>query len=395
MIRRLFGKVMWIGRATSALVGLAVLLALGVGAANSALAHTSVDNKLFHLGHSNRVGTATTPGTPTALVATLSDAVKSTLVVQNKSGGPALSLGVLDGKAPLTVNAEAGTAANLSADELDGKSSEQFANAAHPHSGADITSGTVAEARIDGTVTRDCEVMPTVKANDGAGSGVDADTIDGQNSSAFASSSHNHDERYYTEGEVNTALSGKANTTHYHSGAHITSGTVEADRIEDGAGTNLNADQLDGKNSSAFGIRTVHSWAYVSDCSTPERWNECAPVSVTVPDGKTYYVSVWSSFSARHMYGWAGTQKVWYCSAGKGSGISTTNPCITPFGHHNAITIDHLEGGAASSSGESLPLSAGTYTFFTAIKPESYGLASGDYDVVITKVMVRDATNGL
>ncbi len=259
MVRRLFGKVMWLGRATSALVGLAVLLALGVGAANSALAHTNVDNKLFHLGHSNRVGTATTPGTPTALVSTLSDAVKSALVVQNKSGGPALSLGVLDGKAPLTVNAEAGTAKNLSADELDGmdssqfaygidgsaefaldadrldglnalefqrrvggqcaegssirsigefgavtceaddgggkapdselldgKDSTQFANATHAHSGADITSGTVAEARVDATVTRDAEVMPIVKANDGANSGVDADTLDGKTSSDFA-----------------------------------------------------------------------------------------------------------------------------------------------------------------------------------------------------------------
>ncbi len=126
MIRRLFGKVMWLGRATSALVGLAVLLALGVGAANSALAHTTVDNKLFHLGHSNRVGTATTPGAPTALVATLSDAVKSALVVTNKSGGPALSLGVVQDQAPLKVNAEAGTATNLSADELDGRDSAAY-----------------------------------------------------------------------------------------------------------------------------------------------------------------------------------------------------------------------------------------------------------------------------
>jgi hypothetical protein len=126
MIRSAVDKVMWIGRATSALVGLAILLALAIGAANSALAHTNVDNKLFHLGHSNKVGTASAPGNPTALVATLSDALKSALVVNNKSGGPALSLGVAQDQAPLKVNAAAGTATNLSADELDGEDSAAY-----------------------------------------------------------------------------------------------------------------------------------------------------------------------------------------------------------------------------------------------------------------------------
>jgi hypothetical protein len=47
---------------------------------------------------------------------------------------------------------------NLNADKLDGKSSEEFANSVHTHSGSNITSGTVAEARIDSTIARDSEV---------------------------------------------------------------------------------------------------------------------------------------------------------------------------------------------------------------------------------------------
>jgi len=39
----------------------------------------------------------------------------------------------------------------------------------------------------------------------GAGSGLDADLLDGLNSDAFADTSHNHDERYYTETELKTA----------------------------------------------------------------------------------------------------------------------------------------------------------------------------------------------
>lgn len=67
---------------------------------------------------------------------------------------------------------------------------------AHSHSGNDITSGTVAEARIDTAIARDNEIMPTVLANDGDSSGLDADLLDGQHASAFASSTHNHDAMY-------------------------------------------------------------------------------------------------------------------------------------------------------------------------------------------------------
>jgi len=50
----------------------------------------------------------------------------------------------------------------------------------------------------------------------------------------------------------NREASSFANSTHAHAGEAITSGTVEADRIEDGSGSNLNADQLDGQDSTAF-----------------------------------------------------------------------------------------------------------------------------------------------
>jgi len=55
----------------------------------------------------------------------------------------------------------------------------------HVHSGADITSGVVAEPRIDAAIARDSEILPAVLANDGAGSGLDADLWDGLDSAAF------------------------------------------------------------------------------------------------------------------------------------------------------------------------------------------------------------------
>ena len=75
------------------------------------------------------------------------------------------------------------------------------------------------------------------------------------------------------------------------------------------------ADTLDGKDSSAFAIRTDHSIALAADCDTPNTWNLCVPVTVTVPAGKTYYASVWSSFTAK---AGANSQNVAFCSAGRG-----------------------------------------------------------------------------
>lgn len=114
-----------------------------------------------------------------------------------------------------------GTGSGLDADMVDGQHASAFAAASHTHSGSAITSGTVAEAYIDSAIARDAEVaaayapishnhdasaitsgtlddaripsgiardsevMPIVLANDGSGSGLDADLLDGLTSSQF------------------------------------------------------------------------------------------------------------------------------------------------------------------------------------------------------------------
>ncbi len=98
MLRSAASKVMWVGRATIFLVGLAVILALVFGVASTVSAHTG-NKGFFHLGHKN-----------------VSKAV-STLVKQGP--GPALSLMVQSGQPPLKVNSS-GKVANLNADRLDG-----------------------------------------------------------------------------------------------------------------------------------------------------------------------------------------------------------------------------------------------------------------------------------
>ncbi|HXV65247.1 MAG TPA: hypothetical protein VEK15_31420 [Vicinamibacteria bacterium] len=123
-----------------------------------------------------------------------------TFNLQN-SGAGAMTLQVDGNTAYHTGND--GPGSGLDADLLDGSDSSAFAlashnhsgtyaPASHSHSGADITSGTVGQSFVDGAIARDNEILPTVLANDGAGSTLDADLLDGVHASSFASANHSH-----------------------------------------------------------------------------------------------------------------------------------------------------------------------------------------------------------
>ena len=57
-----------------------------------------------------------------------------------------------------------------------------------------------------------------------------SDATTARNNLGAAASSHNHDDRYYTESEMNTKLNGKANSSHNHAASNITSGTLAVAR---------------------------------------------------------------------------------------------------------------------------------------------------------------------
>jgi hypothetical protein len=66
-----------------------------------------------------------------------------------------------------------------------------------------------------------------------------------------------------------------------------------------GEGSGLDADQIDGLDSTTFGITTQHNQQDLESCYTPgsSPQQACAPLTVVVPPGKRYVVSVWSTFS--------------------------------------------------------------------------------------------------
>jgi hypothetical protein len=101
MIKSALGKVMWVGRATVFVVGLAVIGALVLGAATAAF---GANGDFFKVGRSN---------------------FASAVSVLDKSGpGPALSL-LVDSGAPLAVNSST-KVSRLNADKLDGLDSSQL-----------------------------------------------------------------------------------------------------------------------------------------------------------------------------------------------------------------------------------------------------------------------------
>ena len=74
-------------------------------------------------------------------------------------------------------------------------------------SGAELTTH-AGEATAHHTRYADGEAVDAIKATDGAGSGLDADLLDGNDSENFAVSGHDHGTVYYTKAEVNSLVGG-------------------------------------------------------------------------------------------------------------------------------------------------------------------------------------------
>lgn len=102
-------------------------------------------------------------------------------------------------------------------------------------SASDVGLGNVGNFKAVSTVASQ-GLTDTEKANARANIGAQA-------AGSYAATSHTHDDRYYTESEINTKLNGKANSSHTHGNGDITSldagkitsGTISIDRLPQGA----------------------------------------------------------------------------------------------------------------------------------------------------------------
>ncbi len=167
----IFGKVMWMARATTTVVGLAIMLALVFGVATTAIGATGGN---FILGKAN--------GATTVSKLTASVAGPALTLVNNstEAAATALNISVASGKPPLKVNAAAGTATNLSADKLDGLNSSHFAQA--------TTDGSAVHA-VSADTAAHADSADSASSATHTESADNADQLDGKDSSDFVQNS--------------------------------------------------------------------------------------------------------------------------------------------------------------------------------------------------------------
>jgi hypothetical protein len=141
MSNRIIGKVLWLGRGTATIMGLALMVAVVLGVATTAMAALPGDP--FRLGEPNAIN---------ALTRLAGNVNSAMLRIDNNSTGAsatALDLQVEPGKAPMKVDS-ATKVASLNADRLDGQnapllvrvqrdgdlsSNDTIANVTHPSAG--------------------------------------------------------------------------------------------------------------------------------------------------------------------------------------------------------------------------------------------------------------------
>jgi hypothetical protein len=158
MTKTIFSKVMWVGRATVFLVGLAVILALVFGVASTAL---GANGKPFLLGKKNTASK-------------VSKLVKSGI-------GPALDLRVGSGP-PLAVNSSE-RVANLNADKVDGQDSSAFLPVGGKAADSDLLDGQEASAFLGaGATAADSDKLDGKDSGELPGAVVQAVNVTGEGS---------------------------------------------------------------------------------------------------------------------------------------------------------------------------------------------------------------------
>ena len=146
-----------------------------------------------------------------------------------------------------------GAGSGLDADKLDGQSSSYFGTAANVSTNAsNISTNTTKLAGIEDGATGDQtagQILDALLTVDGSGSGLDADKLDGQSSAYFG-----------TAAAVSTNTANIATNTGKLAGIEdgatadqSASQILDALKTVDGAGSGLDADKLDGNSSSHFG----------------------------------------------------------------------------------------------------------------------------------------------
>jgi len=256
-------------------------------------------------------------------------------------------------------------------DRLDGLHAGDFAEAVHVHSGSDITSGTIYEARIASSIARDTEILPIVFDGDGSGSGLDADFLDGNDSSAFASQVHSHDEIYVNEGQANSVNSAMI-VNGSISSADLQNGAALAEiQDNDGAGSGLDADMVDGKQAYEFAAVTHDHVG--AEWYANIQWSQGAFKVLNSGNGPTIWG--WNGGGGNGIRGYA-----------LGSGLGVYGESVDNAG----VTGRSTTGNGVEGYGGS-----GKFDFYAGGAGSNYGPFTGSHEVILAEGFPLEVIPGM
>ena len=220
-----------------------------------------------------------------------------------------------------------GAGSGLDADTLDGYSSASFATSTQG-SNADTAYGWGDHSAV-GYLTSETystanELLTAIKTVDGAGSGLDADTLDGYSSASFATSTQgsNADTAY---GWGDHSAVGYLTSETYSTANEL----LTAIKTVDGSGSGLDADTLDGYSSASFATSsqgsnadTAYSWGdhasagYLTSLGTALVDADFASAGIMATDGSgTYSIVTDNSSNWNTAYGWGDHSTVGYLTS--------------------------------------------------------------------------------
>ena len=144
-----------------------------------------------------------------------------------------------------------GTTSTLDADLLDGHDTSYFSISGHNHDAAYVNEGQASS--VSSSMLQDGATLAEVLDDDGTGSTLDADLLDGHDTNYFSINGHNHDSVYVNEGQASSISS-----------SMLQDGATLAEILDDdGTSSTLDADLLDGHDTNYFSINGHnHDTAY-------------------------------------------------------------------------------------------------------------------------------------
>ena len=147
-------------------------------------------------------------------------------------------------------NAQGRLVTGLNADTVDGQHAEAFSPANHNHDTRYIRKDIAETISVIHTFNPTSANAPFTLGANAQGqlvTGLNADTVDGQHASAFASSSHNHDTTYVRKGTADTITAVHTFNPSSASAPFAIGANAQGQLV-----TGLNADTVDGQHGDAF-----------------------------------------------------------------------------------------------------------------------------------------------